>query len=62
MRILNKHRDILRDKQLDRSTKRAFRRMSKDMFIPVRPTLLEIRKNKLEKIKDKILCSKKEIK
>jgi len=31
-----------------------FRRMAKDMFIPVRPTLLEIRRDKIKNIIGKI--------
>ena len=54
MGILNIHRGLLREKRINKRTDRAFRRMAKDMFIPVRPTLLEIRKDKLKSIKDRI--------
>lgn len=54
MRILNKHIDILREKQLDKSKKKYLRMIAKDFFIPVRPTLLQNRKWKLEKIKNNI--------
>jgi len=41
-------------KKLDRSKKKFLHNMSKDYFIPVRPTLLEIKRDKIKNIKGRI--------
>lgn len=46
--------DKIRKKKLDRSNKKFLKSISKTFFVPIRPTLLEIRRDKLEIIKKNI--------
>jgi len=54
MKSPNKSSNISIKKQFEWRTQRRLRMMSKDYFIPVRPTLIEIRRDKIQQIIDNI--------